>query len=391
MPGLSTRMRLPPKPKAQLRLRAQPLRAQVGARIRWLAMIKQGLSSRLVTAVTMGVLAIALLAAAFLLPTPYVIFRPGPATNVLGSIDGKPLITITGAKAYPAAGPGTLDMTTIEVQGGPGSSVSLITAIRSWLSPQESVVPREQVYPPDQTADQAKAETTKEMTTSQQDASSAGVQEAGLPGTELIRIESVNAGVPAAAVLKAGDAILAIQGKSVVGGEAIRDALKAVAVGTPVRISVRRAGAQVELTTKTTKLPDGRTGLGVQLHCSYEAKNVKVQYASQDVGGPSAGLMFSLGVYDRLTPGELTGGKSIAGTGTITGCGVVGPIGGIAQKMVGARAAGAKWFLAPADNCGEVLGHIPDGLTVVKVSSTHQARLAVEAIAAGKATGLPGC
>jgi PDZ domain-containing protein len=101
--------------------------------------------------------------------------------------------------------------------------------------------------------------------------------------------------------------------------------------------------------------------------------------------------MFALGIIDKLTPGDLTGGKKIAGTGTIDPDGVVGPIGGIRQKLVGARDAGARYFLAPADNCSEVVKHIPDGLTVVKVATLNAARDAVTAIAAGKADTLPGC
>jgi len=102
-------------------------------------------------------------------------------------------------------------------------------------------------------------------------------------------------------------------------------------------------------------------------------------------------MMFSLAVYDKLTPGALTGGAAIAGTGTVNSAGAVGSIGGIRQKMVGAKRGGASWFLAPAGNCDEVVGRIPDGLRVVKVSTFTQARDAVESIAAKKTTSLPTC
>jgi PDZ domain-containing protein len=102
--------------------------------------------------------------------------------------------------------------------------------------------------------------------------------------------------------------------------------------------------------------------------------------------------MFSLGVIDTITPGDLTGGKHIAGTGTITPDGVVGPIGGIRQKMLGARSAGATLFLAPAGNCNSVVGHVPDGLQVVKVENLAEARNAVELAASGQDTsGLAAC
>ena len=86
-----------------------------------------------------------------------------------------------------------------------------------------------------------------------------------------------------------------------------------------------------------------------------------VKISLDKVGGPSAGMMFALGIVDTVTPGDLTGGKHVAGTGTITPDGAVGPIGGIGQKMVGARSGGATMFLAPAANCDDVVGHIPDG------------------------------
>ena len=101
--------------------------------------------------------------------------------------------------------------------------------------------------------------------------------------------------------------------------------------------------------------------------------------------------MFSLGIYDKLTPGALANNHQIAGTGTIDDDGNVGPIGGIRQKLAGARADGATWFLAPADNCDEVVDHVPDGLDVVKVATFDQAKSAVESIAAGRTGSLPHC
>ena len=103
-------------------------------------------------------------------------------------------------------------------------------------------------------------------------------------------------------------------------------------------------------------------------------------------------MMFSLSVYDQLTPGALTGGHEIAGTGTIAADGAVGSIGGIRQKLTGAEQAGAEYFLAPGDNCGEVVGFEPDGLEVVAVDTFEDAVTAVETIAeTGSTEGLPVC
>ena len=134
----------------------------------------------------------------------------------------------------------------------------------------------------------------------------------------------------------------------------------------------------------------GVATIGVVMSGRYQLP-IPVTIHAGAVGGPSAGLMFSLGIYDVLTDGNLTGGASIAGTGTIADYGAVGPIGGIRQKVVGAREAGAAWFLTPADNCADLKGHVPAGLHLVKVATFSDAKQAVESIAAGSTDTLSSC
>ena len=110
-----------------------------------------------------------------------------------------------------------------------------------------------------------------------------------------------------------------------------------------------------------------------------------------DVGGPSAGLMFALGIYDKLTPGRLTGGKFVAGTGTIDDAGKVGPIGGIDMKTVGARDKGAQYFLTPADNCAAAAKDTPGGLTLIKVNTIDDALGALKDLREGRTSDLPKC
>jgi PDZ domain-containing protein len=140
--------------------------------------------------------------------------------------------------------------------------------------------------------------------------------------------------------------------------------------------------------------PDPQPQVGVYLTEAFSFPfQVKIQL--QDVGGPSAGQMFALGIIDKLTDGQLNGGKHVAGTGTITASGTVGAIGGIRPKMYGARNAGATYFLAPASNCGGndgVRGHIPAGLTVFATSTLKQSIADLKAIASGTGLGsLPTC
>lgn len=158
-------------------------------------------------------------------------------------------------------------------------------------------------------------------------------------------------------------------------------------------LGIRRDGDDREVTVvpAARSATDATPMIGVVLGASYRFP-FQVDIHLRDVGGPSAGMMFALGIYDTLTPGALTGGAHIAGTGTIDGDGDVGPIGGIRQKMIAARDAGARWFLAPESNCAEVVGHVPDGLAVFAVSTLDQAVKVVEAVGDGASTaGFPGC
>lgn len=350
-----------------------------------------GLAPRTLTIVLTGLLAVGLAAVVALLPAPYAIYTPGPATNVLGSLGagGTPLISIQGSPSYRPTTKGTLDMTTVAVFGGPGSKVGLVDVFRSWISPTEAVVPVEQVFPPGQTQREAEAETAAEMSQSQQSATAAGLRELGRAVPETVTIADVSAGLPAAKVLKAGDVITAFQGQPVADSATLRQRIQGLAPGDTVQLQVRRDGLTRAVSTQLGG-SQGRTVLGVGLTPSYDFP-VDVKFATKDVGGPSAGMMFALGIYDLLTPGDLTGGQKIAGTGTIDGAGNVGPIGGIAQKLVGARKAGARWFLAPASNCAEVVGNVPAGLRVVRTSTLHESRLDVEKIAAGQGASLPTC
>jgi PDZ domain-containing protein len=327
-----------------------------------------------------------LVAVIAMLPVPYVVLGKGPALDTLSAPGGTPLIQISGRTTYPTNG--KLYLTTVSVLGGPGRQVSLATALRAWLDPEQQVVPEEAVFPPGQTAEQAQEETRQEMTDSQTSATAAALAELGIPVQ--MSVGSVGRDAPSAATLEAGDVLVSVAGTQVTGYGPLRSALDGVGPGEQVPVVLRRDGTQRTVRVTTTRSDDGRTILGIEPKFTFPF-TVRIQI--DDIGGPSAGSMFALGIVDKLTPGDLTGGQSIAGTGEMSPDGTVGAIGGIAEKMVGAREAGARWFLAPADNCDEVVGHVPDGLGVVKVSTLHVARLAVEAIGAGgdAASRLPTC
>ena len=331
---------------------------------------------------------IALGALMSLVPIPYVILQPGPITNTLGvGADGKPLISVAGQETFPTSG--ALDFTTVAVLGGPKNPVNAWEWIVGHLDGSSQVVPEEQLFPKGVTSKQVDQVSRADMTNSQQEATAVALRGLGRTVKEIVTIADLTKDSPAKGVLRSGDVLVSVDGKAVTASAAVIAAVRAHKGGESVAFTVRRDGKEQILTVKTAA-SNGPTVVGVFLRAAFDFET-KVSINAGDVGGPSAGMMFALAIYDKLTPGSLTGGANIAGTGTIDSAGKVGPIGGIQQKLVGAKRGGATWFLAPAGNCAEVVGHIPEGIKVVKVATFTQAREAVQAIAAKKTSSLPSC
>ncbi|WP_404381316.1 PDZ domain-containing protein [Knoellia locipacati] len=332
-------------------------------------------------------LVIVLAAGLSFIPLPYVVFEPGPVANTLGQLDGKAIVEIRGATAYPAKG--SLDFTTVRVLGGPGDRINLFDLAQAALRKDYEVYKREEIYPEDATREEIQQENTAEMVDSQEVAAAIALRETGRVVPERVLVSQVPDGSPAKGVLEAGDEFVSVAGSPTPDASAVQAAVRAQKAGQPVSMVVRRDGTEKTLSVPTRD-NQGVTIVGVLLGRDYELP-VDVRITAGDVGGPSAGTMFTLAVYDLLTPGDLTAGKNIAGTGTMEPDESVGPIGGIRQKLSGARSGGADYFLAPADNCDEVVGHVPDGLEVVKVGSFDDALGAVKAIAADEVDSLPRC
>jgi len=173
--------------------------------------------------------------------------------------------------------------------------------------------------------------------------------------------------------------------------EQVVEAVRSKPIGTDLNFSVMRGGTKLDVVvTSSTREDDPATeqdeatipyiGIGIDINYSAE---FEIKFGVTGVGGPSAGTLFAIGIIDKLTPGALTKGKIIAGTGTIDPSGNVGEIGGIQQKLIGARDAGAVLFLAPAGNCDEVIDHIPDGLTVAAIETLEDAMDEIEAFNSG--------
>ncbi|HEY6494864.1 MAG TPA: S16 family serine protease [Trebonia sp.] len=343
------------------------------------------MSRRSLTLAIAGLVTVAAIAVAVLFPVPYVILTPGPTLNTLGTSSGQPLISITGHPTYPTTG--NLNMVTISYEGGPGSDLNVFQALRAWLDSSEAVVPESELFPPGQSAQQTQAQDTEQMASSQELATAAALTQLHIPYTTQVEVLSTVAGYPASKSIKAGDIIEAVDSKPVTGETSLSSMITAHPAGTTLQVEIVRGGKTMTVPV-ASKSSDGAAVIGVQVQQQYKFPfNVNITVGN--IGGPSAGMMFALGIIDKLTKMNLTDGKFIAGTGEITASGQVQPIGGIQQKMVGARDAGATVFLAPAGNCSDTVGAVPAGLQVVKVSTLSGAISDLEAIKAHKP--VPAC
>lgn len=345
-----------------------------------------------------------LVAVALLLPVPFVRMSPGPTFNVIGTEDGREVIEIEGTRTYPVTG--ALDMTTVLEAGGPRGGLSFIGALTSWLDPSDAVVPRELLFPDDITGEEVRQRQAALFSTSGSHAVSAAMDYLGLPVSTAVVVNAVYGDTPAEGLFELRDEIVAIDGEPVASTSDVVDAVRAQPIGTELEFTVRRAAvsegdgegedaadtgvSEITLRGTTADNPDspGTPYIGIGVGPLYAA-DFPITFTLEDVGGPSAGLMFALGIVDKLTPVDLTAGEHVAGTGTITPEGDVGPIGGIRQKLAGAREAGASLFLMPADHCAEAAGYVPDGLTVTPVTTLSEAVAAVEGFVAGRE--VPGC
>ena len=344
------------------------------------------MSRRGLTLVVAGIAVVVLLVGGVLLPVPYVVLGPGPTLNTIGNRpDGKPLITISKHRVYPVSG--HLNMVTVSYQGGPGNEINVFAALRAWLDPQDAVVPQQELFAPGQSQKQSQQAELAQMTQSQQTAVAAALHQVGIGYKTSVQVAATAKGMPADSVLRPRDVITAADGTPVSSISQLTSLIEAHGAGGPVSLVITRGGKTLHVRVGTTTV-HGRRVIGIDAQPKYRFP-FPVNISVGDIGGPSAGMMFALGIIDKLTGDNLTGGAFIAGTGEITPGGQVGAIGGIQQKMVAARDKGATVFLTPAGNCRDAAGAVPSGLRLVKVRTLSGAIAALQSLKAGKPA--PSC
>lgn len=344
------------------------------------------MSRRSPTLLLSGALAVVLTSVASAAQVPYVAYQPGPTFDTLGAVDGTPVIQVEGREVFPTEG--RLDLTTVSVR----SELTLAEAVVGWLRRDQAVVPAELVFEPGQSEEEVRQRNAERLIESETAATTAALTELGVPFELEVAVVAVQAGRPAEGELEAGDVLTSVDGEPVTGSAELRERIAGLDPGTSVRIGYLRDGERGEVTLTTAPPPEdsgARSVIGVQL-AEVPEYPFDVTITLRDVGGPSAGLLFALGILDKLGPESLTGGMYVAGTGEITTDGAVGAIGGIPQKIAAAAAKGADVFLVPDGNCAEAAATAPDGIRLVRVSTLQDALDALEALREG-GTPPPGC
>ncbi|HEV8571847.1 MAG TPA: S16 family serine protease [Actinomycetota bacterium] len=291
---------------------------------------------------------------------PLFALGPGPAREVL------PLIDVHGARTYRPHG--RMLLTTVGFE-----PATVFEAVVAWLLPDEQVVPEDQVIPPDVTEQEYERYTLADMKASQIAATVVALRrvtdypERHGPGG---LVQQVVPGSPADGWLSPGDVILAVDGRQLEDFGVLEEAVSAAGTRRDVALTVKRGNRERTVRLRPRRVPGAdRPIVGIVV---VENFPFDVTIRSGDVGGPSAGLMWALGLVDLLDPGDLLEGRTIAGTGAIDLEGRVQAIGGVGHKVVAAARAGAVLFLVPTDNLAEARAAGAD-IRLVAVSTVDEA------------------
>lgn len=335
------------------------------------------------------------------LPMPYLVAAPGVTLDTLGEQqDGQPVIGIEGAENYEHDG--SLSMVTVQYAGGPDHRLNLFTLVTAWLSPSQAVLPEELLFPAGRSQEEVTERQTVQMNSSQTNATAAALNQLNIDYQAIPLVAEAVEGMPADGVVETGDRIIEVDGEKVptgttgddpeelVGSAYVVDRVGDREPGDPVALVLDRDGEELEVELETVEGEEGSAAVGVLISDDMDFP-VDVSISVGEIGGPSAGMMFALGIIDRLSEESITGGARVAGSGTVTTDGQVGGVSGIPQKMVSAHRDGAEYFFVAADSCSQVSqSAAADDLDVVRVETLTDALDALETIREG-GDDLPRC
>ena len=347
-----------------------------------------GMRRQATTLFVSGLLAVLLALVGMHLPAPYVQDAPGPVSDTLGTSQGKPLITI----AHPTAtAKGRIFLVTVSESGGPRQNISAFQVLLGWWRRSDAVIPRRLLYPdPGTTQQQVATQDNNDMIESQEAAKVAALRYLKYPLTPGVDIASVV--LPALkGKLIADDIVVGVDDTTVTDSAELLKVESLHKAGDTIVLHVVRGTTHLDVPVTLQPPAHGATTptIGISVVDSF-TKPFAIDINLADVGGPSAGTAFALGIIDKLTDGNLTGGRTIAVTGTIDADGNVGAIGGVIQKMAGARNSGATVFLVPKANCAEALTAVPHGLRLVPITTLTSAVDVLKQINSG-GSDVPTC
>ncbi|MDQ1380582.1 MAG: Lon-like protease [Actinomycetota bacterium] len=274
--------------------------------------------------------------AGFVIRVPYTTIAPGEALSL------PPRVTITGAPSY-TGDRGDIRLLFVREAG----HVNLWQYVRARLDSNIELVKDSAVNPGKLTPRQQNEQGLQQMADAKAAATAVALRTAGYrvgvaPG---LIVNDLVPDYPAIKVLDWGDVILTADGRKIAKAEDLTAAISGHARGQDVVLGITRAGKHMDVRVPVTTT-NGRKLIGVTVSPRLTFP-FQVKVDTTGIGGPSAGLAMSLAILDDLTPGDLTGGKHVAVTGTIDPAGKVGEIGGIQQKAVAARAAHVSLFIVP--------------------------------------------
>ncbi len=311
------------------------------------------LKGSLATTISAAVLFVALSVAITLIPVPFVSWSPGATLDVLSTQNGKDVIKIEGMANEPANG--KLLLTTVAVTKA-DSSLTLPQALISLAGRDSTILPRAFVYSDIRSAEEIQKAERQQMADSQDAALVAALRQSGFSVSQTVQVKRVSSAGPAADKLQVADKIVSVNDVRVQTKTQVLDSLGTLRPGDAVKIDIIRDGQPlvVNLTAAAGNDNPQIARIGVDLEDAY-SHNIKVDYAIDPaIAGPSGGLIFALGLYEKLSNESLFANKIVAGSGEINADGEIGAIGGVKQKIIGAGRAGATVFLLPAANCSDI-------------------------------------
>jgi PDZ domain-containing protein len=342
------------------------------------------------TAFVSALLFVSLALLLVVVPVPFVSWSPGGSRDTLGTIDNQPIISVRGIDTFPTSG--RLDMTILSTTPA-DARLSLPQALLAYWLRARDALPRDVIYDPGKSVEQVSTEDAEMMETAQDDAVVAALRAHGDRVDEWPAVYSVTVGGPAHRKLLPGDLIVSVGPTETETEKEVRSAIQRVEVGETVVFTVIRdkEKRRVKVVTAESTTQSDAPVVGITLGTGYDYQPEISFDLGRQIGGPSAGLVFALAIYDKITEGSLLAGRHVAATGTITPDGQVGRIGAIQQKVAGAEKAGATDFLVPAPNCADLAGLRTD-VNLIRVDTLRDAITALEILNTPGAPGpLPRC